>query len=177
MRITENGLILDDKNDWISGAYPEWAERLAAVKGKTLSFEDLDALASQTNILRGYFFLDEPPRTSAAELCGDWLENFTSDTRIENFDNTARITVPILNEDNDYLQIYIVRESNLEFMLTDEGETVSRLAFDIDPELLERYGIVISGHDLRRKTTPETFYSDMLFFIQALLAIPLLAKH
>ena len=177
MKKTDNGLILDDKNDLISDIYPDKAEHLTTVKDKTLSFEDLNALAVETNILHGHFPLNESPRISAAELCGDWLERFTSDAQLENFDNAARLTIPILNEDNDYLQIYVVRKSNLQFTLTDDGETLSRIGADIAPTLLERYGVKLDGPDLTRKTKPDSFNSDMVFFIQAILTIPLLAIH
>ena len=176
MDFLDDGLIIDDKNDWIAEDYPSAAERLSAEKGNVLTFDELMELAEEMKIPIGYFFLQERPRASALEVCCQWRKYLKKETQIEQLEKAVRLSIPILNDENDYIQIYVLEQPDGDFILSDDGETLSRTGVEVLPEILARYSVYMDGFELRKTSTKSTFNKDMIFFIQALISIPLIIQ-
>ena len=69
-----------------------------------------------------------------------WLKNLSFLEQLNN--DVARISLPFLDRNNDFTEIYIVKRSNNEYLLTDDGMTYSELEF--------------SGFDFTQKKRVET---------------------
>lgn len=57
----------------------------------------------------------------------DWLNENIEQCQIH--DGVYRITLPFLDRNNDYIEIYITKESDNIYRLTDDGETIEELTF------------------------------------------------
>lgn len=55
----------------------------------------------------------------------DWLKQNISQYKVN--DNTYRITLPFLDRNNDYVDIYILDKGNGLYTITDDGYTISDL--------------------------------------------------
>lgn len=69
------------------------------------------------------------------DFCGlylHWLKENIEQFQIN--DTTYCITLPFLNRDNDLIELYIIRKSNDNFLITDDGATINDLQFSgFDP--------------------------------------------
>lgn len=60
-----------------------------------------------------------------SELYLNWLKENIEQAKINN--NTFRLTLPFLNKDNDFTEIYIIRNADDSFLITDDGATLNDL--------------------------------------------------
>lgn len=106
-----------------------------------------------------------------------WLKNEISFEKIGEY---YEITTPYLNNDNDYLQIY-VRQDNDGFYFTDDCATIHKLkmsGFQFTnnrklhlQKILNQYGICLDGEELIAKAPVNSFAQKKHLFIQAMLRI------
>ncbi len=109
----------------------------------------------------------------------EWLKKEISFNKIGDY---YEITTPYLNNQNDYLQIYIIAKDNNIFF-TDDGETVNNLeatGFQFTParkiyfnQILNQYGVEYDNKtkELTLKSTIKTFAFKKHLFVQAMLRI------
>lgn len=57
-----------------------------------------------------------------------WLKNETFYTEVN--DNISRISLPFLDHNNDYTEVYIINGLNGDFRISDDGETLNTLELD-----------------------------------------------
>lgn len=106
-----------------------------------------------------------------------WLN---SEISFEKHGEYYEITTPYLDNANDYLQIY-VRQDGQHIYLTDDCATIQGLkiqGFQFTPkrkahlnQILNQYGVSLSGDELTAKASIETFAQKKHMFIQAILRI------
>ncbi len=118
----------------------------------------------------------------ADQLKQDYLNWFKEKIVFANITNAIEITTPFLNSNQDYIQIYAIKDGN-NFILTDDGSTLNELylvGFDIKSpkrkELLEgiirNYGVSLSDSgDLSIKTTADQFPHKKHALLQAMLKV------
>jgi hypothetical protein len=100
---------------------------------------------------------------------------------LEKIDKWVEITVPYLDRNNDYIQIYLKKDGE-GYLLTDGGGVITGLkqeGYFIDtPEqqkllqiTLNGYGIIENNGSLQVKATPDNFALCKHFLLQAILAV------
>ncbi len=113
-----------------------------------------------------------------------WLNDQTSTKELDT--NWVEVTVPFLDRHNDYIQCYL-RFDGQYIHLSDDGDTLADLllnGYDLSiPTQQETLTVILNGfniqHDdevLQTTTTYEEFPVTFHNFIQAILAINLLAQ-
>lgn len=83
----------------------------------------------------------------------DWLKQNISQYKVN--DNTYRITLPFLDRNNDYVDIYILDKGNGLYTITDDGYTISDLklgGFDIGASAKRRslLDFIVSSYGINR---------------------------
>lgn len=59
-----------------------------------------------------------------SNLYADWLKENIQEKQIDK--NIFRISTPFLDRKNDYIEVYIIKEREGSFIITDDGYTVGR---------------------------------------------------
>lgn len=83
----------------------------------------------------------------------DWLKQNISEYKVN--DNIYRITLPFLDRNNDYVDIYILDKGNGLYTITDDGYTISDLklgGFDIGASAKRRslLDFIVSSYGINR---------------------------
>jgi len=113
---------------------------------------------TRENIVDGYFA---------------WLKDSTFFSVLN--DTVTRISLPFLDRNNDYTEIYMVRRSENEFFLTDDGATYSELefsGFNFTKDRLKILNTIIASHGVSmdgNNALCVTADSDSLFFKKHML--------
>ncbi|NLI62433.1 MAG: DUF1828 domain-containing protein, partial [Methanosarcinaceae archaeon] len=100
--------------------------------------------------------------------------------QIKTLDNGVfEITVPFLDRHNDYLQFYVIKNSDV-FTITDGGNTfdelrlrgieISKVLENVDKAVCE-FNVEIVGKEIKKSTTADNFLSALNDLIQAVLAV------
>lgn len=101
----------------------------------------------------------------------DFLKDHSFEEVIDN--NISKITLPFLDSLDDCTEIYIIKKENNEFVLTDNGETLSTLSFNgISIKGFAREGIfnrIINSYGVKREQES--------LFIKATISDLYLKKH
>lgn len=89
-----------------------------------------------------------------------WLNENIEQCQIK--DGVYRITLPFLDRNNDYIEIYITSEDNGTYRLTDDGETLGELLFsglDIfkSKRRTDIFNSIIASHGINRSECNELF--------------------
>ena len=109
----------------------------------------------------------------------DWLKDMTV---WHQMDKWVEITTPYLDRHNDYLQIYVKKKTDGEFLLTDDGyilEDLKQSGCVLDShkrqELLQMtlngFGVKKDGDALQVHASAESFASCKHNLVQAMLAV------
>lgn len=108
----------------------------------------------------------------------NWLKSETTFGKINEY---YEITLPYLNHDNDYVQIYIKQGTDGLIHMTDDSYTLSLLEAqginlsikrkEILNKTLSRYGVNLSEKEITCIATPHNFSEKKHMFLQALLTI------
>lgn len=99
--------------------------------------------------------------TNSIDFCNlyiDWLKENIDQFEVDK--NTYRITFPFLDRNNDQIEIYIIRESDNSFYITDDGATLNDLqlsGFDTFSTKRRRdiFGSIISAHGITKTDNNE----------------------
>ena len=78
-----------------------------------------------------------------------WLKDSTFIDQMNN--NTVRISLPFLDRNNDYTEIYVIKNSENDFILTDDGETYRELEFSgfkFNKERLKILNNILMSHGI-----------------------------
>ena len=78
-----------------------------------------------------------------------WLKNLSFLDQLDN--EVARISLPFLDRNNDFTEIYAVKRSDNEYLLTDDGMTYSELelsGFEFTPKRLETLQKIVNSHGI-----------------------------
>lgn len=112
----------------------------------------------------------------------DWFSNNIKATDLSQ--NLIRLTVPFLDFNNDYTEIFIQKQGN-SYMLTDYGETISNLELsnyipaekpqDLG-EILSYYGVRLDGNALTIWCGKDDFGNKVNALIQCILRIGFIFK-
>lgn len=107
----------------------------------------------------------------------EWLKGEISYSEIGEY---YEINTPFLDNNNDYLQIY-VRQEGSEILFTDDGYTLNELemeGFKLTPArkqqliyTLNQYGVHLDGYELSLKAPANEFAKRKHMFIQCLLKV------
>lgn len=76
-----------------------------------------------------------------------WLKSLTFLDQLDN--EIARISLPFLDRNNDYTEIYAIKRSDQEYLLTDDGMTYNELEFsglEFTPKRLETLQRIVNSH-------------------------------
>jgi len=76
-----------------------------------------------------------------------WLKSISFLNQLDN--NIARISLPFLDRNNDYTEIYAVKQSEREYLLTDDGATCGELefsGFEFNDKRLEMLNTIVNSH-------------------------------
>jgi len=76
-----------------------------------------------------------------------WLKSVSFLNQLNN--DIARISLPFLDRNNDYTEIYAIRQSEKEYLLTDDGATCGELefsGFELNSKRLELLNTIINSH-------------------------------
>ncbi len=87
-----------------------------------------------------------------------WLKNISFMEDIN--DNVARISLPFLNRNNDYTEIYAVKRSENEYLLTDNGETCNELelsGFDFSGKRASSLINMVNSHGVSLNSNNEMY--------------------
>lgn len=116
------------------------------------------------------------------DLVSSYIKFLKEETTISSLtDNTIEITSPFLDRHNDYLQIYVKKESE-NYILTDDSYTISDLIMsgcELDTpkrknllqETLAGYGVDLVNESLQTRATSQDFHQKQHALIQAMLAV------
>lgn len=106
-----------------------------------------------------------------------WLKSEITYSKIGEY---YEINTPFLDNNNDYLQIYVIQKDN-EICFTDDGATLNELemnGFKLTKNrkqqltyILNQYGVHLDGYELVLKTQANEFVKRKHAFIQCLLKI------
>ena len=110
----------------------------------------------------------------------DWLRSNSFEHKVQN--NISRLSLPFLNVNNDYLEIYVVEQADGLFKLTDDGLVCSDLlsfgvAFDKTQEmilqnLLASYGMSMSDNkEIYTITDKDNLLFRKHLFVQCLMKV------
>ncbi len=88
----------------------------------------------------------------------NWLQSNIEQFKINDF--TFRLTLPFLNRDNDYTEIYIIKRDDNNFLITDDGITIGDLELSgFDPFSSERrkkiFNSIITAHGVSKTQNNE----------------------
>ena len=107
----------------------------------------------------------------------DWLKSEISYAKIGEY---YEINTPFLDNNNDYLQIY-VKEENNELYFSDDSYTLHELqmtGFSLTPArkkqliyILNQYGVHLNGQELTLKAHPNEFAKRKHMFVQCMLKV------
>lgn len=110
----------------------------------------------------------------------DYLEWFSNNMKATDLSqNMVRLTVPFLDFNNDYTEIFVQKQGN-SYMLTDYGETISNLELSnyiptekpqALSEILSYYGVRLDGNALSIECSKADFGSKANALIQCILRI------
>lgn len=111
----------------------------------------------------------------------NWLKNNIEEYKIK--DNIYRITFPFTDSHNTETEVYIIKESDDEFTITDDGYTFGELEFsgfdfntprrkELIESLINNYGIILSdSNELLVKATSQTLAFKKHLLIQCMIKI------
>lgn len=109
----------------------------------------------------------------------EWLKKRTSWKMVN---GAVEITTPFLNRHNDFIQLYIVKDPNGDFKLTDLGETIEDLeccGCDVSKgkrksfltQIVNGHGIYMDASELYVPFTAENFSEAKHSLVQAVMSI------
>lgn len=111
----------------------------------------------------------------------NWLKNNIDEYKVD--DNIYRITLPFTDSNNTETEVYIIKEGNNDFTITDDGYTFSELEFlgfdfstprrkEIIHSLATNYGVSIGeSNELYVKANSETLAFKKHLLIQCMIKI------
>lgn len=110
----------------------------------------------------------------------EFLKDHSLEEKID--DKVAKITLPFLDSLNDCTEIYIIKSSENEFIITDNGETLSTLSFNgvtikgfaregIFKRILNSYGVMRENDALYIKATLPDLYLKKHLLIQCICKV------
>lgn len=103
-----------------------------------------------------------------------WLKGSTFVHKVN--DSTTRVSLPFLDRNNDYTEIYIVKKTENEFFLTDDGAIYNELefsGFNFTKDRLKILDSILLTHGIARDVDNALFVSadaDTLYFKKHMLA-------
>lgn len=110
----------------------------------------------------------------------DYLSWLKSETTYSQVGEYCEINTPFLDNNNDYLQIYVKQEAD-EIYFSDDGMTLNELeigGFKLTATrkqqllyILNQYGVKLTGYELSLKAPKKEFASKKHAFIQCLLKV------
>lgn len=109
-----------------------------------------------------------------------WLKSNITTYKFNN--NVAEITLPFLNQINDYIQIYLIKGSNNQYILSDDGETINNLKMSginldtnsrakILDKILKSYGAFIDNDAINIKFSEMNLPQSLNAMIQAMHSV------
>jgi len=115
-------------------------------------------------------------------LIDDYIEWLRSTIVLNQIEEWIEITTPYLDRHNDYLQIYVKKENDNEFLLTDDGYIIQDLessGCSLDSEkrwellqlTLNGFGVKLKNKSLFSIATKENFKNKKHNLLQAMLAV------
>ncbi|MBN2413449.1 DUF1829 domain-containing protein [candidate division KSB1 bacterium] len=109
----------------------------------------------------------------------NWLRDKTI---LQDINGHVEITTPFMDRHNDYIQIYINKDKNGNYLLTDDGYTITDLEFtgfsfdsskrqELLKTTLSSYGVQLVKNDLTATATVDNFALKKHNLIQSILAV------
>ena len=108
-----------------------------------------------------------------------FLKDHSIEEKID--ENISKLTLPFLDSLNDCTEIYIIKQDN-EFIVTDNGETLSNLAFNgviikegtrknIFTRIINSYGVLMQGDSLYLSATYDNLFLKKHLLLQCICKV------
>lgn len=115
-------------------------------------------------------------------LIGSYVSWLNEELRVEALESSCVISTPFLDRHNDEIEVYVEKQDDGQFYLTDDGYTLSDLRHSgvvLDTakreahleKILNGFGVRLSGEELHVRTTARDFPQRKHNLIQAILTI------